>query len=168
MALANVYVDDKGLSFSLPDMEGKTVSLTDSRYKNKVVLVNIWGTWCGGCLLEIPHLIKMQKKYAARGLEIVGIAFERDDSVEGWDEFWSLVDKKKINYTILKGGLEKRTNVEAVLGGLKEFKGYPTTIFIDRDGKSKHIQVGFFGSTPEMEAWQVRQVEKRIEELLNN
>ena len=168
LALANTYVDDKGLSFSLQDFEGKSFSLTDGLYKNKVVLVNIWGTWCGGCLLEIPHLIAMQKKYAGRGLEIIGIAFERDDSVEGWENVWSLVNEKKINYPILKGGVEKRVNVEAVLGGLKEFKGYPTTIFVDRDGKSRHIQVGFFGSTPEMEAWQVRQVEKRIEELLNN
>jgi len=168
LLLANTYVEDKGLSFSLQDFEGKTVSLRDSRYMNKVVLVNIWGTWCGGCMREVPHLIDMQKKYAARGLEIVGIAFERDDSVEGWEEFQTLVTKKKINYTILKGGVEKRENVEAVLAGLKEFKGYPTTIFIDRDGRSKHIQVGFVCSTPKQEAWQVRQVEKRIEELLGN
>ncbi len=168
LALANTYVDDKGLSFSLQDFEGKSFSLTDGLYKNKVVLVNIWGTWCGGCLLEIPHLIEMQKKYAGRGLEIVGIAFERDDSPEGWENVWSMVNDKKINYPVLKGGLEKRVNVEAVLGGLKEFKGYPTIIFIDRAGKSKHIRVGFDCSTPEREAWQVRRLEKRIEELLNN
>ena len=168
LLLANTYVEGKRLSFSLQDMEGKTVSLRDGRYENKVVLVNVWGTWCGGCMVEIPHLIAMQEKYGGRGLEIVGIAFERDDSVDGWEKVRSLVHEKKINYTILKGGLEKRTNVEAVLGGLKEFKGYPTTIFIDRAGKSKHIQVGFVCSTPQQEAWQVRRLEKRIEELLNN
>jgi len=168
LALASAYVEDTGLSFNLHDRAGMSVSLSDKRYVNKVVLVNIWGTWCGMCAWEIPHLIQMQKKYAGRGFEIIGIAFERDDSVAGWKTFKSVVKEKGINYTILKGGLASRANVEAALVGLKGFSGYPTTILIDRNGKSKHVQVGFFGSTPERKAWQVCQMEKRIEKLLGN
>ncbi|MBN1125095.1 MAG: redoxin family protein [Sedimentisphaerales bacterium] len=167
MALANTSVAEQGLRFSLLDFERNTVSLADSRYKNKVVLINIWGTWCGGCMEEIPHLIQMQNKYAARGLEIIGIAFERDNSPEGWEKVKNLAREKGINYTILKGGLEKRLNVETTLSGLQEFKGYPTTLFLDRDGKCKHIQVGFFSTTPQQQEWQIHQMEMRIEDLLN-
>jgi thiol-disulfide isomerase/thioredoxin/protocatechuate 3,4-dioxygenase beta subunit len=166
LSLSNTYVEDSGLNFNLKDLDGNSVSLMGVQYNDKVVLVNIWGTWCGGCLLEVPHLIEMKKKYADRKLEIIGIAFERGDPVQQVDTVKDFVNRKKINYTILLGGSAKHKNVESVMVGLKEFVGFPTTIFIGRDGKVKHLQVGFVCETPDRLAWQVRKMEKKIVELM--
>ena len=66
-----------GFEFEFPDLDGNPVTSDDERFKGKVVLVDIWGTWCPPCRREAPSLAKLDERFRERGLEIVGIAFER-------------------------------------------------------------------------------------------
>jgi thiol-disulfide isomerase/thioredoxin len=82
IARQTTYAEDSKIQFSLPDLHGNIISLHDQRFENKAILVNIYGSWCGGCQQEIPYLIDFKNKYQKEGLEIVGIAFERGSTKE--------------------------------------------------------------------------------------
>src|ERR1044071_4894676 len=116
-------------SFGLKDIRGRTVRLSD--YKGKVVLLNFWATWCVPCQAEMPELIKLQKEYRARGLQIIGVAFppERASAVR------RVARKFKLNYSVLYGTSEmaKAYDVGEVL---------PTTVVVDRDGNVRSRILG--------------------------
>lgn len=154
------------INFTIGDLQGNQVSLDSDLFKGKVILVNIFGTWCGSCNQEIPHLVNFKKKYESRGLEIIGIAFERDPEEIAREKVRKFEEKWKINYPILFGGEEKRVNVLSSIKGLDRFSGYPTTIFIGRDGKVKDVKVNFVAITPEITDWQIKQFEEIIIKLL--
>lgn len=121
-------------SFSLPNLDGKKVSLAD--FKGKVVIVDIWGTWCPPCRAEIPHFVDLYKKYREKGLEIVGINYENLPDDEAKKTIKEFVEKNKLPYTCVIGD-------EATQGLIPNFEGYPTTLFVDRAGKVRAKTVGF-------------------------
>jgi cytochrome c biogenesis protein CcmG, thiol:disulfide interchange protein DsbE len=108
--------------FALKDLKGKTVRLED--YKGKIVLINFWATWCAPCQSEMPELVKLQKKYRAKGLQILGVTYEP----EKLRAVNRVALKFKINYPLLFGSeeLSKQYKIEEVL---------PVTILVDREGK---------------------------------
>ncbi len=135
---------NNSIGFTLPDLDGKLVSLTDDRFKGKAVVINLWGSWCGGCLKEIPELIGLQSKYAERGLVVLGIAFEDGTIEEQVTRIRKVADRFKFNYANLRGGEIARTDtIKSVILGLEGFHEYPTTIFVGRDGKVADYSVGF-------------------------
>jgi thiol-disulfide isomerase/thioredoxin len=156
------------INFAIADLQGNRFSLDSDFFKGKVILVNIFGTWCGSCNAEIPHLVRSKKKYESRGLEIIGIAFERDPDEIARAKVREFVEKRKINYPVLFGGQETKVNVLSTIKGLDRFSGYPTTIFVGRDGKVKDVRVNFVAITPEITDWQVKQFEKIIVKLLKD
>ena len=116
---------------TLKDLEGKDLSL--SQYKGKVVLVNFWATWCEPCQVEIPWLIEIQQKYAARGFTVLGIAMDEEGAkvVTPWvnkERFDVNGAKSQMNYPIVMGN----DTAADKFGGLL---GYPTSVLITRDGK---------------------------------
>jgi thiol-disulfide isomerase/thioredoxin len=131
-----------------------------------VILVNIFGSWCGSCDGETPELVKLQKKYGKQGLEIIGIAFERDAEATAREKVRRWIEKHKINYPVLFGGEEKRTHVLETIKGIERFSGYPTNIFIGRDGKVKDVKVNFLTENEEVTKWQVARFEETIAGLL--
>ena len=160
---------DSAIRFSLPDLDGNLISLADERFKNKAVLVNITGSWCGGCRLETPYLVDFQKKYGEQGLEIVGIAFERGSPEEQLKIVKRTSERFKLNYPLLVGGPRgDKSKVEAVIDGLQGFQGYPTTLYIDRSGTVRHIQAGFWISSEPHKKWQLKQMEDHITALLEH
>jgi thiol-disulfide isomerase/thioredoxin len=60
-------------------LDGKTVSLAGYRYKNKVVIVQILGSWCPNCMDETAYMVNYYKKYHNKGVEVVGLAYERSN-----------------------------------------------------------------------------------------
>jgi thiol-disulfide isomerase/thioredoxin len=119
-----VYGETKGKlapDFSLKDLEGKQVKLSD--FRGKAVLLNFWATWCGPCKVEMPWFVELQKQYGPQGLEIVGVAL--DDS--GKEEIQKFARDMGVNYTILQG----QDDVGDAYGAV----GLPTTYYIDRTGK---------------------------------
>ena len=116
---------------TLKDLEGKQLAL--SQYKGKVVLVNFWATWCEPCQVEIPWLIEMQQKYAAKGFTVFGIAMDEDGAkvVTPWVEkerFEVNGSKSQMNYPIVIGD-------DAAADKFGGLLGYPTSVLISRDGK---------------------------------
>lgn len=134
------------LSFSLPNLEGEQVSINDEKYKNKVVIISILGSWCPNCLDEMEYLSPWYDENKNRGIEIVGLAFERKDDFEYAQGTLSrLIDRYSVNYEILFAGQIGGKSVEKALPELEKVSSYPTTIFIDKKGKVRKIHTGFNG-----------------------
>ena len=148
------------LVFALPDLDGKLVSSLDARFRNKVVFVTIWGTWCPPCLSEIPTFIDLQNKYQEDGLVIMGIAFERDTLADARQKHLrDFLLKRQINYLILDGG--HTAEFSEALPMVVDVKGLPIEIIIDRSGRVVESRNGY-GYTDE---WAL-DLEKELIELL--
>ncbi len=116
---------------TLKDLDGKDLSL--AQYKGKVVLVNFWATWCEPCQVEIPWLIEIQQKYAAKGFTVLGIAMDDDGArvVTPWvqkERFDVNGSKSQMNYPIVIGN-------DAAADKFGGLLGYPTSLLVTRDGK---------------------------------
>jgi len=136
--------------FSLQDLSGKKVSLSD--YKGKALLINFWATWCGPCKVETPWLVELRNQYAPKGFEIIGISAEGDDvqpgDKEGWDRDKAAIIKfvhdEHMPYPVLMDG----DSLSKPYGGLDAM---PTSFFVDRSGKIVAAQMGIT-SKDDMEA----------------
>jgi thiol-disulfide isomerase/thioredoxin len=134
------------LSFSLPNLEGKTLSINDERYRGKVVIISILGSWCPNCLDEMEFLSPWYKANRSRGVEIIGLAFERkDDFAYAQGALQRLRDRYDTGYEIVFGGKVGAEATGKALPELEKVNGYPTTIFIDKQGKIRKIHTGFNG-----------------------
>lgn len=127
--------------FSFPDLSGKLVSNTDDRFKSKVVLVNISGSWCPNCHDEAPFLEEMYKKYRGQGLEIVALSFEEADQLKNPTRLRAFLARYGIDYTVLLGGTTDEA--EAKLPQAKNWDAWPTTFFLGRDGRVRTVHTGF-------------------------
>ncbi|MES2457099.1 MAG: TlpA disulfide reductase family protein [Bacteroidota bacterium] len=136
----------KKLDFTFPDLTGKSVSLTDDKYKGKVVIVELVGTWCPNCTDQTVFLSPWYNKNKQRGVEAIAIGFEQKDDLEyGKYTLGKLRDKYDIQYDILFGGLADKRLVADKLPALNKFIAYPTTIIIDRKGEVREIYTGYTG-----------------------
>ena len=149
------FAKDSRIQFSLPDLHGNVISLQDQQFKGKAVLVNIYGSWCGGCRLEAPYLVNFKNKYRKEELEIIGIAFELGSKEEQIQAIRNFAQEFKVNYPLLIGGPEEREKIGTVIKGLELFQSYPTTLYIGRDGLVKHIQAGFYLWPQAHKQWQL-------------
>ncbi len=136
------------LAFSFPDSSGNMVSLEDERFKGKVVIVQIMGTWCPNCLDETKFLVEYTKKNSSEDLEIIGLAFEYAKTSEGAQKsIKRLVDRVGVPYPILLAqyGTSDKGKAQEKLPMLNHVLSYPTTIFIDKKGEVRKIHTGFNG-----------------------
>jgi thiol-disulfide isomerase/thioredoxin len=150
------------LSPQIRDTKVKTLdggSLKLSDYDNKVVVVNIWATWCGPCRQEMPDLVKLNKEYKSRGLVVLGLATTYNERSGGEAYVKEFVKSQNVTYKILwddgslAGPLVQTVNGRNVI---------PQSFVISRDGKIvKHFQGYSALSTPTL-------MRQAVEEALND
>lgn len=127
--------------FTLKNAAGRPINLT--QFKNKVILLNFWATWCGPCKIETPWFIEFQQTFAAQNFTVLGISMDDD----GWPVITPWLREHHVNYPILLGTPDLYGGIEAL----------PTTFLIGRDGKIAAIHTGLIPKA---------QYEKEIRDLL--
>lgn len=156
-------------NLSLPDVNGKTVTLKDPKYKNKVVIVTITGTWCPNCIDEANFLAPWFKKNHQRGVEALAVHFERKtDPVYVKNAIEKFKKRFTIDYDEVFGGLADKEAVAAAFPGLNTFLSFPTILFIDKKGNVAKIYTGFNG--PATGAYYdkfIKEFNEEIDRLLN-
>ena len=134
------------LDFTFPDLSGKQVSLSDEKYKGKVVVIELMGTWCPNCIDQVSFLAPWYKENKDKGVEAIGLAFEAKDDFEfAKRTLTKLKTRYDVQYDLLFAGKADKAEVAQKLIALKEFIAFPTTIIVGRDGKVKEIHTGFSG-----------------------
>jgi thiol-disulfide isomerase/thioredoxin len=134
------------IEFSFPNLEKIPVSLNDSRYKGKVVIVSILGSWCPNCMDETAFLAPWYKENKDRGIEIIGLAFERKNDFDFAKRTLSrLKERFDIKYEILFAGLAGTDQASKALPALSGIAAFPSTIFIDKKGNVRKVHTGFSG-----------------------
>lgn len=106
-------------------------SLTADSLRGKVVLVNVWATWCPPCRAEMPALQQLADAYAAQGLVLLGLSVDRGPAADV-DEF---LRERAITYPVAIIG----DDVLQAFGGVR---GYPTSFLLDRQGVVRHTVMG--------------------------
>jgi thiol-disulfide isomerase/thioredoxin len=117
-------------------------------FRGQVLVLNLWATWCPPCLEEVPKLNDIFDRYKNKEVQVIGIALDKD-SLELVGPF---VKKNKITYPILVGN-------QQILAALQNFKGVPTTVLFDQEGK---IRKRFDGS------FDLEQLEESLQSLLKD
>lgn len=130
-AVVQKQTDGGIFAANFPDLNDKAQPF--SQWRGRVVVLNFWATWCPPCRTEIPDFVKVQEKFEARGLTIVGLAIDSKDKVQVF------ADEMAINYPVLIGDTRAMDLSKAAgnrLGGL------PYTVILDRQGKIVATEIG--------------------------
>jgi len=137
----------KSIDFAFPDLSGKLVSLKDEQFKNKVVVVQFFGSWCPNCMDETAFMVPFYNRYKDKGLAVVGLGYERTtDVARGRKNIGRLQKRFNVPYPLLLTGYTNQpSEVIKSLPMLNKFMAFPTTIIIDKKGEVRKIHTGFSG-----------------------
>ena len=136
------------LSFTFDDLQGLPVSINDKKYQNKVVIVQLMGSWCANCLDETKFLADYYKHNHSKGIEVIALAYELTTDIKRSKKsvarFQKLLD---VTYPLLITGVtaSDEQKAEKTLPQLTSIKSFPTTIFIDKKGNVREIHTNFYG-----------------------
>jgi thiol-disulfide isomerase/thioredoxin len=157
------------LRFAFPDLQGRMVRSDDSRFRGKVVLVDVFGSWCPTCHESTPELLRLYRRYHARGLEVVGLAFEATgDTAIDARQVRRYRDKFGLPFPLLLAGINDTESLAAALPQLRDLTAFPTTVILGRDGRVRRVHAGFHSlAAGSQDAKLVRELESEIERLLN-
>ena len=134
------------LSFEFPDLEGNMVSLDDPKYQDKVVIVQVLGTWCPNCMDETRFLAEWYKEHKDKDVAIIGLAYEKKDDFEyASRRVKQMAEKLDAGYDFLIAGTPDKESTSRTLPMLNHIMSFPTTIFIDKKGTVRKIHTGFYG-----------------------
>jgi len=136
------------LNFTFNDLEGKPVSINDERFKNKVVVVQLMGSWCPNCMDETKFLSEFYNKYRSRGVEMVSLAYEYSTDIERSRKSLGKFQKLfNVQYPMLITGVTSTDELktEKTLPQLTPIRSFPTSIFLDRKGNVREVHSVFYG-----------------------
>lgn len=136
---ASDALSEQLMSTEIKSLDGDTFKLAD--YKDKVVLLDLWATWCGPCRLEVPHLVELSKEYGSKGVEVLGLTLENPATDE--QKVRDFADEFKINYKI---GWARADFARELMRGNGSI---PQTFVIAPGGRIVAHYRGFSNSLPE-------------------
>jgi thiol-disulfide isomerase/thioredoxin len=136
------------LHFKFPDLSGHMISMGDPVYKNKVVIIQILGSWCPNCMDETRFLSAWYLQNKSRRVAIIGLTYERTASFEDAKKLLQpFIQRFHVTYPILATGVTVSDSLrtEKTLPEILQIVGFPTTLFIDKKGMIRKIHTGFNG-----------------------
>jgi thiol-disulfide isomerase/thioredoxin len=144
-AQLETYSTDTGLTFILPDLQGRERQLSD--YRGKVVLVNFWASWCPPCIYEMPGLVRLKQRHADQPFEILAL-----NVGEKKYRVWKFVDMVDFKLPVL---LDKSRQVFQAWG----LEILPTSFLLDTEGRVRYRVLG----SPD---WDHAEIDAMIEALM--
>ncbi len=144
----DLSTEKKGLDFSFPDLNGKMLSIKDKRFRNKVVIIQLMGSWCSNCMDETAFLSEYYRKNKSRGIEIIALAYEfSTDTARSRKSLRKFQARFHIQYPVLITGVTASDSLrtQKTLPQLERVENFPTSIFLDKSGKVQKIDAGFNG-----------------------
>lgn len=165
------YIKDPNtaINFSFYNIKNEKISLSDKKFHNKAVIIQIMGSWCPNCMDESAYLSEVYKKYNNKGLEIIALAYERTSDAERAKFNLQRLSKRfNIEYDILLTGLTGKDKASESLPFLNGIMAFPTTVFLDSNHVVKSIYTGFSGpATGKAYEEYTIKTEKLINELIS-
>ena len=162
---------EESLNFSFKDLTGKQVSINDERYKNKVVVIQLMGSWCPNCMDETAFLSEYYNSNKQRGIEVIALAYEyTTDWERSLNSLTKFQKRYNVQYTILNTGVTVGDSLrtEKTLPQVSPIKFFPSSIIIDKKGKIRKFDTGFNGpGTGEHFITYKKEFEETISQLLN-
>ena len=162
-------VNDKKLQFSKLNLEKDSVYFPNNHTNGKVIIIQIFGSWCPNCMDEIMFFNELYKEYKNKGLEIIGLGYEIpveiDDKI---NRLKKLKERKRIDYTLLLGGDANKQKASEDFPMLNSITSFPTTLILNRKGEIIKTHTGFNGpGTGEIYKTYKEEMKNTIEKLLN-
>ena len=134
------------IEFSFPGLDGKPVTLNDKKYQNKVIVLQILGTWCPNCMDETKFYADWYKKNKDKDVEIIGLAYEvKPDFDYAKNRVQTMKEKLNVDYDFVIAGTSTTKSASESLPMLNKIISFPTSIIIDKKGKVRRIHTGFSG-----------------------
>ncbi len=151
-----------------PDLDGRPRSLADPVFAGKARIIEVFGSWCPNCHDEADYLTELDRKYGARGLSIVGLAFELSGDLQrDTRQVRRYVKRHNVTYPVLIAGVADKATASKAFPVLDRIRSYPTTIFMDAQGDVRAVYTGFSGPATGNHYQKLRRdFEEHIEALL--
>mgnify|MGYP001802623757 CR=1 FL=1 len=166
--------DPDGLgALAFPTLDGEPMSPLDAAGPDaKVTLVEIFGSWCPNCHDAAVYMKELRERYGDRGLRVVGLAFEREAPIEQQRERLRAYLKRhgldEAAWPVLIAGLSDKKQASEQMPLLDRVRSFPTTLFVDADGRVRHVHTGFTGPATGDAYEELRaEWEARIEAMLS-
>ena len=122
------------LDAQLETLDGEPFKLSD--LKGKVLVIDLWATWCGPCRYEVPELVKIQQEYGPRGLEVIGLDIDPENPTEAPERVRAFAKEFSINYKLAY--IQRDVTAALMRGG-----SIPQSIVVGRDGQILEHSTGF-------------------------
>lgn len=155
--------------FEFPDLNGKMLNLDDETFRGQPRLIYVFGSWCPNCHDAAAYFSELDKKYGKRGLSILGIAFElTGDFQRDANQVKKYLARHDCKYPVVIAGLSSKQLASKTFPLLDRIRSYPTTIFVDRNGKIIDVHTGFTGPATGDAYRKLKEAfEARIESMLD-
>ncbi|MBT9393842.1 TlpA family protein disulfide reductase [Hymenobacter sp. NST-14] len=168
-ALTGMKPGQKKLDFKFPSIyEGASISPSDPKYRGKVVVVQILGSWCPNCMDETNFLAPWYEQNKQRGVEIIGLGYERTtDQALAAQKLLKMKQRMNVGYDLAVAGQASSAEASKSLPQLQKVLAFPTTIFLDKKGEVRKIHTGFSGpGTGQYYEAEKAEFNKTIDQLL--
>ena len=151
-----------------PDLEGRQRSLADPKFTGRARILEIFGSWCPNCNDATRFLVELDRRYRSRGLSIVGLAFELTGDFErDAEQVRRYAEHHGIEFPLLVAGMSDKQQASERFPLIDRVRSYPTTIFLDGEGRVRAVHQGFTGPATGASYDELRRkFESLIEELI--